>query len=140
LFVIFGYLHSSDSSSVKLTLSGREKPTVKLEGCWNPEARRISRAIARKILRNHTCFRAVPLLLQLRLDLPGGGYRSGGTFPMQIAPGKTQTDRWGCLRSLPGVHIVDASILPSIPPSPTAFTVMANAHRIASECQVSDVA
>jgi choline dehydrogenase-like flavoprotein len=34
---------------------------------------------------------------------------------------------------LRGVHIVDASVLPTIPASPTAFTVMANAHRIASE-------
>lgn len=53
---------------------------------------------------------------------------------MKRMPGFLETDQWGCLSSLPGVHIVDASVLPSVPASTIAFTVMANAHRIASEC------
>ena len=135
LFVIFGYLHSSVSSSLELTLS-RGGSTLRLEGRPNPEALRIVRAIARKLLKIRKQFRAIPLAFQVRLDLPGGGYHSGGIFPMRPAPGDLQTDRWGSLPSLPGVHLIDATILPTVPAGPLAFTVMANAHRIASECPV----
>lgn len=136
LFIIFGYLHSDVSSSVKLTLSGNGEACLHLEGQPNPQAWRISRAVARKLFKNRAYFRALPLMLQPRLDLPGGGYHSGGTFPMHHTPKFLETDRWGSLPSLPNVHLVDASVLPTIPASPIAFTVMANAHRIASECPV----
>lgn len=134
LFVVFGYLHSDVSSSIRITLRGKDTANLQLEGEPNPEARRISRAVARKLFQMHKHFQAIPLPFQLRLDLPGGGYHSGGTFPMKLTPGKLETDRWGYLSSLPGVHLVDASVLPSVPASTIAFTVMANAHRIASEC------
>jgi hypothetical protein len=136
LFVIFGYLHSSVSSSVKLTLSGDGAAFLHLEGQPNPNAWRISKAVAYKLFKNRTYFRALPLTLRPRLDLPGGGYHSGGTFPMHHTPKFLETDRWGCLPSLPGIHLIDASVLPTVPASPMAFTVMANAHRIASECMV----
>jgi hypothetical protein len=138
LFVIFGYLHSAVSSSIRLVLSGGSNSAVRLEGMSNPESLRICHTVARKLLRNRNYFEAIPLLAQLRLDLPGGGYRSGGTFPMRAHPGSLDTDRWGSLQSLPGGHLVDASILPSVPAAPTSFTVMANAHRIATQVELSD--
>lgn len=94
------------------------------------------RAITRKLLRCRKQFRALPLAFRFQLDQPGGGYHSGGIFPMRRAPDDLQTDRWGSLPLLPGVHLVDATILPTVPAGPLAFTVMANAHRIASECPV----
>ena len=57
---------------------------------------------------------------------------------MKEAPNAFETDRWGSLPRLPGLHVVDSSILPSIPAAPLAFTMMANAHRIASECPITD--
>ena len=139
LFVAFGYLHSAVSSSVKVTLSGKESAKLHLEGQPNPEARRIGHAVARRLFQTHSHFQAIPVPLFLRFDLPGGGYHTGGSFPMSRAPGKLETDRWGRLSSLPGVHLVDASVLPSVPASTLAFTVMANAHRIASECPIAHV-
>jgi choline dehydrogenase-like flavoprotein len=138
LFVIFGYLHSAVSSSLTLTLSRNVRPALRIEGRPNPEARSISRKVAWKLFHERGQLNAIPLLFQLKLDLPGGGYHSGGTFPMRHAPKTLETDRLGCLSSLPGVHIVDASVLPTVTASPTAFTVMANAHRIATEVRVSD--
>jgi choline dehydrogenase-like flavoprotein len=81
----------------------------------------------------HMAFKGMALQSQLKLDLPGGGYHSGGTLPMRRTPHSLETDYWGQLPSLPGTHVVDASVLPTVPASPTAFTVMANTHRIASE-------
>lgn len=140
LFVIFGYLHSSVSSKIKLTLHGNGTPKMVAEGCRSPVAANIARAAARTLFRNRKYFRAIPIPFRVRLDLPGGGYHSGGSFPMNENPEVLQTDRLGRLACLPGVHLIDASILPAIPAGTTAFTVMANAHRIASELGASDVA
>jgi ferredoxin len=137
LFIIFGYLHSSVSSTIALTLTGGQNPGLRLEGQPTARAVNISRAVARKLLRYRRRFRAVPVGFQLRLDLPGGGYHSGGIFPMKLSPGAFETNRLGSLASLSDVHIVDSTVLPEIPPFPTAFTTMANAHRIASEIEVS---
>ena len=136
LLVIFGYLHSDVSSSIQLSLSAGVNPVVTLEGKPNPEARRICMAVVRKLQRHHMCFKGITLRSRLRLDLPGGGYHSGGTLPMRRIPETFETDTLGRLPSLPGVHVVDASVLPTVPASPTAFTVMANAHRIASEVPI----
>jgi choline dehydrogenase-like flavoprotein len=136
LFVVFGYLHSSASSIVKITLSRDGDSTVRLEGQANPEALRISRAVARKLFKSRRYLKGIVLPFLLRLDLPGGGYHSGGIFPMRRTPTSLETDRWGSLASLPGVHLIDASVLPTVPACPLSFVVMANAHRIASDCQV----
>lgn len=136
LLVIFGYLHSDVSSSIQLSLSPGVNPVVTLEGKPNPDARRICMAVVRKLQRHHMRFKGITLQSQLKLDLPGGGYHSGGTLPMRRVPQALETDSRGMLPSLPGVHVVDASVLPTVPASPTAFTVMANAHRIASEVPI----
>jgi hypothetical protein len=132
LFIAFGYLHSDVSSRISMTLIRTDNPRLQVTGTANAEARQISRAISRKLFRNRDSLKAFPVGFQLRLDLPGGGYHSGASFPMRRIPGGLETDEWGSLPSLRGVHIVDASVLPSVPASPVAFTVMANAHRIAS--------
>jgi choline dehydrogenase-like flavoprotein len=136
LFVVFGYLHSDVSSTMTFTLKdGGMK--LKIQGRANPCAFRTGKRVARTLLRNWRLMRTIPVPMQLRLDLPGGGYHSGGIFPMRHSPGEYETDRLGMLPALPGVHIVDSSILPSVPASPTAFTVMANAYRIGSELEVA---
>jgi choline dehydrogenase-like flavoprotein len=137
LFVIFGYLHSSVSATITMTLRCNGTPKLQVEGQPNRQALRISHAVAQKLFQKRKYFQAIPLPFQLRLDLPGGGYHCGGIFPMRREPGALETDRMGSLASLPGVHIMDASVLPSIPASPIAFTTMANAHRIASEIEVT---
>jgi choline dehydrogenase-like flavoprotein len=132
LFVIFGYLHSDDSSSITALLSGNSE--LRFKGETNPQAKRIARAIGWKLFGMRSRLQALPVVSRLRLDLPGGGYHSGGAFPMKEKPNAFQTDTLGRLPGLAGVHLVDASVLPRIPAAPLAFTVMANAHRIASEC------
>jgi hypothetical protein len=109
-----------------------------VEGRANPRARRISRQIAKELFHNRGIMRAIPIVTQLRFELPGGGYHSGGIFPMRKIADPLHTDRWGSMTSLRGVHIIDASILPEVPSGTMAFTVMANAHRIASECRIDD--
>lgn len=74
-----------------------------------------------------------PIAWLLEIGRPGQGFHIGGSLPMSRTPGRWFTDRLGRLANLPRVHVVDASILPGIPAAPISYTVMANAHRIASE-------
>jgi choline dehydrogenase-like flavoprotein len=53
---------------------------------------------------------------------------------MRAEPGRFETDRWGRPTGFDRVHVVDATVFPSIPSGPITFSVMANAHRIASAC------
>ncbi|MBI3939690.1 MAG: NAD(P)-binding protein [Acidobacteria bacterium] len=136
LVVAFGYLHSNVSSRVSVTRTRDGR--LHVQGDVSHETKSIGHAIVRKLFRIRNCFRAAPIPLQLRFDDPGGGHRSGGCFPMKAVPAGLEADRWGRIRSLPGIHVVDSSVLPSLPAAPLAFTVMANAHRIASGCPIDN--
>jgi choline dehydrogenase-like flavoprotein len=68
----------------------------------------------------------------LRLGDAGQGYHVGGAFPMRARPGPFQSDVLGRPFGFERVHLVDSTTFPSIPASTVTFTVLANAHRIAS--------
>ena len=68
-----------------------------------------------------------------RVGKAGSGFYAGGSFPMRRDPGRLETDALGRLTGFQRMHLVDASVFPSIAGTPVTFTVMANAHRIASE-------
>jgi hypothetical protein len=139
LFVAFGYLHSQVSSTVDVSSAVNGQGKLTLTGHENQEGRRVARLVVKKLLRNRRFIRMLPILPGLQFDLPGGSVRNGACFPMRRNPEGLETDVWGCVPGLRNVHLVDASVLPAIPAGPIAFTVMANAHRIASECPIDDV-
>ena len=70
----------------------------------------------------------MPLLQQ---GLPGDGNHIGGTFPMSSHPGPQETDVYGRPYGFDRVHVVDASVLPSLSATTITYTAMANASRIA---------
>jgi choline dehydrogenase-like flavoprotein len=61
---------------------------------------------------------------------PGMDMHYAGTLPMSRTPGPFETDLWGRLGGADGVHVVDASVLPTLPAKSHTFTMMANADRI----------
>ena len=63
----------------------------------------------------------------------GRGFHTGGTFPRRERPEGMETDLLGRPAGFERVSAVDATVLPSIPATTITLTVMANAHRIASE-------
>ena len=74
----------------------------------------------------------VPLTPLLRVGELGSSFHCGGSFPMRENPNGLETDILGRPAGLRRVHLVDASVFPSIPATTITFSVMANAHRIAS--------
>ena len=60
-------------------------------------------------------------------------YHFGGAFPHGTEREGLQTDRLGRLKQWNNVHLVDASVFPNVPATTFTLTIMANAHRIATE-------
>ena len=52
---------------------------------------------------------------------------------MSHNPGRFETDTLGRLPGLERVHLIDASVFPSIPATTITLSIMANAHRIAQQ-------
>ena len=68
-----------------------------------------------------------PVLPMARLSGPGKSYHFGSTFPHGNG-----SDLLGRIGQLRNVHLIDGSVLPSVPSTTFTLTVMANAHRIVS--------
>jgi choline dehydrogenase-like flavoprotein len=133
MLVIQGYLHSdlSPSISVSLRRSG-DVPTLRLEARENALTRPTLRRVVRRLLRRAGDLRALALAPMLQVSPPGRGFHSGGSFPMRAAPGEFESDLLGRPRGFTRVHAVDATVFPTIPSTTITYSVMANAHRIAS--------
>ncbi len=130
LMVTQGYLHSDISESAVISLQGN---TLAVERKVNPVATKTVRTVVKKLYRNALSLGFVPLSPLLKIGNPGHGTHSGGTFPMRHNPENFETDIYGRPVGLRRVHIVDASVLPSIPSTTITLTVMANAYRIGKE-------
>ena len=65
-------------------------------------------------------------------SLCDSGYHPAGTVPMGDSPGPhAATDPWGQLFGCEGVHVADASLMPSITSSNTHLPTLMMAHRMA---------
>ncbi|OBH04714.1 hypothetical protein A5696_03820 [Mycobacterium sp. E2699] len=71
-----------------------------------------------------------PVLPMVRLSGPGKSYHFGSTFPHGGGP--NGSDALGRIGDFRNVHLIDGSVLPSVPSTTFTLTVMANAHRIVS--------
>lgn len=140
LLIAQGFIHSSESGHINLTLrTGPDGKThLDCTTSRSPEVFMTALRVGAKLTAHAKKLRAIPLLPGLKFPNPGSGYHSGGSFPMSATPGEFQTDLLGRLPGHPHVHIVDSSVLPSIAATSVTFTVMANAHRIATAAAALD--
>jgi len=135
LLIIGGFLHSDDSAPMRVTLrsaSANAPATLVVEARDPQRVRPPLRALVRKLMRNRSSFRALPVSLLLQIPAPGKGFHSGGTFPMRTSPASFESDRLGRPAGFDRIHAVDATVFPSIPATTITLAVMANAHRIGS--------
>jgi choline dehydrogenase-like flavoprotein len=133
LLLIQGYLHSDLSSRIRITLKRetRDRPaTLELAGDENPRTRPALSALKRRLWSERSAMKAFPISPALRVGEPGRGFHTGGTFPMRPNPSAFETDVLGRPHGFSNVHLVDASVFPSLPATTITLSVMANAHRI----------
>lgn len=134
LLIAQGFIHSAESGSIELTLKKSDDGKSFLDVRIQPSRKALATTlkVGWKLLKKALNLRAIPLIPGLQFPKPGSGYHSGGTFPMRLNPQARETDTLGRLPSMGRVHLVDSSVLPSIPATSITFSVMANAHRIAT--------
>ncbi len=92
-----------------------------------------ARAAGRLLVRAAKDLRTLLLLPLLKVWEPGRSNHLGGSFPMARRPRGVQSDVLGRPGGMERIHLVDASVLPTIPGPTVTFSVMANAHRIGHE-------
>jgi choline dehydrogenase-like flavoprotein len=135
LFVVQGFLHSDDSSRIKITL--RRNPAgaseLFLEGMRDRSSSSALRGILGELSNIVRQVGVFPIFPMMDVGAPGRGYHSGGTFPMRERPGFGESDLLGRPNGFRNVHLVDASVFPAIPGGPITVNVMANAARIADQ-------
>ena len=128
--LVFGiiYLDWSDSTGLRVSLSTEGNLILKQD--QQTVARLSPLRKINRLFNFHVLWklRMVPFIPLIRTLDPGAGAHFGSWAPAGI-----HTDSLGRLQEDFNLHIVDSSVLPSIPPGPITFTIMANAFRIANE-------
>ncbi len=133
IFVIQGYLHSDDSSTMRVSLRREaDGEVLVIEAETASSMRSRVRAAVRKLWRVRSLMGVLPLVPALQLGVPGQGSHSGGSFPMRRSPGPFETDVFGRVSGFNRIHVVDSSVFPSVPATTITLAAMANAHRIGS--------
>lgn len=134
LLAVQGYLHSDEGVPVAVASRGRGEDCRLFITASNARASHAAiRRAAQKLSSHRRLLGFRPLSCLMKFGLPGEGNHVGGLFPMNAAPGPWQSDRLGRLHGRGRVHLVDSSILPTLPATTFTYAVMANAWRVAAE-------
>ncbi len=136
MWIVQGYLHSEHSARIAAVLtraSSGDGPRLRLR--WTQSAATVQRVkrVLRKLTESRRELRMTPVAPLLKVSDAGGGHHIGGGFPMRAKPEPFESDVLGRPHGFERVHVVDATVFPSIPASTITFTILANAHRIASQ-------
>lgn len=131
LIVAQVFLHSDLSHSIALQRAGdgRLAPAI----IRNPTTAGAMDIALRRISDVTRLGGAYALRRAARLADPGASFHCGSTLPMRKNPGIGESDILGRPTGAGHIHVVDASVLPSVPATTITFGVMANAHRIGQD-------
>ena len=134
LLVVQGYLHSDESPSIQMTLKrDGSKDFLQMDSVSNAETPHAIKKVLRELLSQRGAIGGFAVPPMLQVAQPGRGFHCGGSLPMRAQPGKLETDLMGRPFGWSRIHVVDASVLPTVPATTITFSVMANSHRIASQ-------
>jgi ferredoxin len=141
LTIGLGYLPSWASPTLRVTAKRSRKlqqdlPDLVLSGEVAQGSRiPMFRQVVLKILQAAPHLDLWPVLPMMFFSAAGKSYHFGGSFPHSDAPadGPLTTDRFGRMGAWSRVHLVDASVFPTVAATTFTLTMMANAHRIATE-------
>ena len=133
-----GYVPGWGSPRVKIVArrasGGNDQlPVLEIDGepgeGWPP----MLKGLVRSMLKVAPALDVWPVVPMISVSAPAKSYHFGASFPHDRARTATTTDRTGRLAAWDHIHLVDASVFPDVPATTFTLTIMANAHRIASE-------
>ena len=134
LLVVQGYLHSDESPAIQMTLKRDDrKDFLQLDPLLNPQTSRSIKNVLRELLKQFRALGGIIVPPMLQIAKPGRGFHCGASLPMRAQPASFESDCLGRPSGWSRIHVVDASVLPTVPATTITFSVMANAHRIATK-------
>jgi ferredoxin len=140
LTVALGYLPSWRSPRLVVRArpasSDMDLPDLRISQEAAPSGRsRMLRTVMTRLVQSAPKLDLYPVLPMLRLAAGGKSYHWGGSFPhtSDREPAALASDQLGRVGPWQRIHVVDASVFPNVPAMTFTLTIMANAHRIASE-------
>ena len=89
------------------------------------------REVVKRLVMAAPYLGAMPAVTQIALSAPTKSYHFGGSFPHAKSPDDGESDLLGRVGQWRGIHLVDASVFPTVAATTFTLTIMANAHRIA---------
>ena len=139
LTVAFGYLPSWNSPRLRIHIGSRcSQPGLPgfhvSSEAPPPGQSQMLRTVVLRLIQSARMLDLYPVIPMLRLSAAGKSYHWGGSFPhMTDRVTIFSSDVLGRAGSWERIHLVDAAVFPAVPAMTYGLTVMANAHRIASE-------
>jgi ferredoxin len=139
LTVALGYLPSWNSSRLRIHVGPRSDqlklPSFRISSEPPPSGQsQMLRAVLLRLVQSSRMLDLYPVIPMMQLSAGGKSYHWGGSFPHTTDRlAIFSSDRLGRVGSWERIHLVDASVFPTVPAMTFGLTVMANAHRIASE-------
>jgi len=136
LSVALGYLPSWHSPQLRMVVRQVSTlPPLKISGASHEsDGSTMLWRLIRKLLRAAPLLDLYPVLPRLGTAAPGKSYHFGSSFPHSDAQRDGMTsDRLGRVAPWRRIHLVDGSVLPTLPAATFTMSGMANAHRIATE-------
>jgi choline dehydrogenase-like flavoprotein len=133
-----GYVPGWASPGVRVTArrpdpSGVGLPELSVDRDGSDQWPPMLKGLVRAMLRAAPALDLWPILPLVSLSAAAKSYHFGGSFPHGAERTPTSTDRLGRLTSWDRIHLIDASVFPTVPATTFTLTIMANAHRIATE-------
>lgn len=132
--VIFCYLHSDNSAQLKLCLN--DDDLLQVEGLRNSESRKILKRLKLKLWKSFAKTGLIPFPFFRGEQEIGYSVHFGASLPISPKANGLNTDIFGRVDGLDGLHVVDAASFPSIPATSPTFVIMANAYRIGTEVEI----
>lgn len=130
-----GYIPGWGSPGVRITARrrGDDLPTLEIDrdgsDGWPP----MLNGLLRAMVRTGRALDLWPVLPKVSVSAAAKSYHFGASFPHAAERSSTTTDRLGRLAAWDNVHLVDASAFSNVPATTFTLTILANAHRIATE-------
>jgi ferredoxin len=108
------------------------KVSISASGQNGELARSKLRAVNARLLKVAPYLGMVPVLPMVSMSPPGKSYHFGGSFAHATNPQSgRESDLLGRVEPWSNIHLVDASVFPTVSATTFTLTIMANAHRIA---------
>lgn len=138
--VALGYLPSWHSPRLRLRVTRGSAATLAPGSLRREEPRwlqnQMLRSVLARVAKAGRYLDLYPVIPRLEIAAGAKSYHVGSSFPHGGRPDRPRelsSDRQGRVGPWRRIHLIDGSVFPNVPATTFTFTVMANAHRIATE-------